>query len=193
MASVGLAQLIEVWFSLRDAVYYSSFSVLHEERQYRSIMPVSSTPERYLEYTYITPSIAAIWIDSSSLNVKDDSAFTTAVENCLRSITNGNPSMLWDIGNALSVNSGGAVSEAIKKALSNNMIQLPWECPCDYTKAPTIGFLLSLCNSIHSWYSLHESHMSIFLCPNGLPNTGILIAALLRSLGAFSKSIDAYD
>ena len=195
MSSVGLAQLIDVWYSLRDAVYSSPVPQSYDD-PYRNTFnaPKSTVSERHFEYTYITPSIVAIWIDSSSLNTRrDDSPLAAAIEKCLRSITNDRPAMLWDIGNTLSVNEGGAVSKAFRAVLSSNVIQVQWECPCDYTKAPTIGFLLSLCNTIRSWYSLNESHVSIFLCPNGLPNTGILIAALLRSLGAFSKSIDAYD
>lgn len=42
-------------------------------------------------------------------------------------------------------------------------------------------------------YDLHEKNLAIIHCPSGHPSTGILIACLLKYIGAFNKSEDAYD
>lgn len=42
-------------------------------------------------------------------------------------------------------------------------------------------------------YDLQEKNLAIIHCPPGHPSTGILIACLLKYIGAFSRSEDAYD
>lgn len=53
--------------------------------------------------------------------------------------------------------------------------------------------VFSLCESVKSWYDLNDKNLSIIHCPQGYPSTGILIACLLKYIGAFEKAEQAYD
>ena len=186
MLNIGLAKLIDVWFSLRDGIY--------SKPSPRSSLSLSKNG-LHLEYAYITPAIIAAWTDTVNIhsNISNGHEDTLQLQNLLQDITNGQPAMLWDLGDMLNQPGNKIFAETLKQGLYSNVIQSQWTCPCDYTKAPTIEYLLSLCSAIRSWYSLHSSHLCIFLCPNGLPNAGIIIATLLRCIGAFPKCVLAYD
>lgn len=68
-----------------------------------------------------------------------------------------------------------------------------WKTPCQYTKAPLLETIFSICQSIKSWYDLHQKHLTIIHCPKGQPSTGIVIACLLKYIGAFEHAAHAYD
>ncbi len=42
-------------------------------------------------------------------------------------------------------------------------------------------------------YDLDERNLAVIYCPHGQPNTGILIACLLKYIGAFETTAQAYD
>jgi hypothetical protein len=75
----------------------------------------------------------------------------------------------------------------------NQVIDAPWKTPCKYTKAPVLDCVLGLCESVKCWYDLDEKNLVIIHCPTNYPSTGVLIACLLKYIGAFDKAELAYD
>jgi hypothetical protein len=89
--------------------------------------------------------------------------------------------------------SGKALPQTVKLAFNMQVIDVPWKTPCQYTKAPLLETVFALCQSIKSWYDLHEKHLAIIHCPAGHPSTGIIVACLLKYIGAFDHAAHAYD
>lgn len=75
----------------------------------------------------------------------------------------------------------------------NQVIDVSWKTPCKFAKAPALECVFSLCESVKSWYDLNDKNLAIIHCPQGHPSTGVLIACLLKYIGAFEKSEAAYD
>lgn len=85
------------------------------------------------------------------------------------------------------------MSQLVKSTFRNQIIDANWKTPCQYTRAPLLQTIFSLCHSIKSWYDLNEKNITLIHCPSGHPNTGILIACLLKYIGAFEHAAHAYD
>jgi len=127
-----------------------------------------------LDYSYITPTIIAL------------GEFSDERVDELLQLTHGDPVVLWNLG-------GKPLPQTVKLAFNMQIIDVPWKTPCQYTKAPLLQTVFSLCQSIKSWYDLHEKHLAIVHCPAGHPSTGIVIACLLKYIGAFDHAAHAYD
>ncbi len=65
--------------------------------------------------------------------------------------------------------------------------------PHVHTKAPLLHELFRLCQSIKSWYDLNDKNLAVIRCPPNVPSAGILVACLLKYIGAFERSAVAYD
>ena len=81
----------------------------------------------------------------------------------------------------------------VRAAVTNQVIDAHWKTPCQYTRAPMLETVFALCESIKSWYDLNEKNLAIIHCPPGHPYTGIIIACLLKYIGAFEHATHAYD
>jgi hypothetical protein len=85
------------------------------------------------------------------------------------------------------------MSNVVKVACQNQIIDAHWKTPCQYTRAPLLETVFCLCQSIKAWYDLNERNITIIHCPTGQPSTGIVIACLLKYIGAFEHASHAYD
>ena len=63
----------------------------------------------------------------------------------------------------------------------------------DIYYTPILETIFALCHSIKSWYDLNEKNLTLIHCPVGQANTGIVIACLLKYIGAFEHAAHAYD
>lgn len=81
----------------------------------------------------------------------------------------------------------------VKASLRNQILDAQWRTPCQYSRAPTLDTVFSLCRSIKSWCDLSEKHRVLVHCPPGQGHTGIVIACLLKYIGAFRHAAHAYD
>lgn len=77
--------------------------------------------------------------------------------------------------------------------LRNQIIDAPWVTPGQFTQAPSLDCIFSQCYSIKSWLDLRNDHVAIVHCSNGRSRSGILIACLLKYIGAFTHASQAFD
>jgi hypothetical protein len=77
--------------------------------------------------------------------------------------------------------------------LRNQIIDAPWVTPGQFTQAPSLDCIFSQCYSIKSWLDLRSDHVAIVHCSNGRSRSGILIACLLKYIGAFDHASQAFD
>lgn len=77
--------------------------------------------------------------------------------------------------------------------LRNQVIDAPWVTPGHFTQAPSLDCIFSQCYSIKSWLDLRSDHVAIVHCSNGRSRSGILIACLLKYIGAFDHASQAFD
>jgi hypothetical protein len=89
--------------------------------------------------------------------------------------------------------SGKELPPSTRPMFNNQVIDVEWKTPCSYTKAPLLDCIFRLCESVKSWYDLHDKNLAIIHCPTGHPGTGILIACLMKYIGAFERADQAYD
>ena len=91
------------------------------------------------------------------------------------------------------VSSAKEISPSFRALFKNQIIDVHWRTPCQVTRAPVLECVFGLCESVKSWYDLHDKNLAIIHCPVGCPSTGILIACLMKYIGAFEKAEQAYD
>eukprot|EP01038_Epipyxis_sp_PR26KG_P012794 gene12794-17153_t len=127
-----------------------------------------------VDHAFITPTI----LDLGHFNESN-------IEELLE-MTRGDRVVIWNLG-------ASPISYLFLQSFQNQILDVPWKSPCQYTRAPTLNNVFSLCYSIKSWYDLNEKNLAIIHCPKGQPSTGILIACLLKFIGAFEYSAQAYD
>lgn len=127
-----------------------------------------------IDHSYITPTIIAL------------GDFSDSKVNELVQLTQGEPTVIWNLGSK-------PLSNVVKMAFQNQIIDAHWKTPCQYTRAPLLETVFSLCQSIKSWYDINERNLTIVHCPTGQPSTGIVIACLLKYIGAFEHAAHAYD
>lgn len=89
--------------------------------------------------------------------------------------------------------SGKSLSSDGKVKLKNQVIDAPWVTPGQFTQAPSLDCIFSQCYSIKSWLDLRSDHVAIVHCSNGRSRSGILIACLLKYIGAFDHASAAFD
>ena len=89
--------------------------------------------------------------------------------------------------------SGKPFSAVTKAKLRNQFIDAPWVTPGNFTQAPSLESIFSQCDSIKSWLDLGSDHVAVVHCSNGRSRTGILLACLLKHLGAFEHASSAFD
>ena len=77
--------------------------------------------------------------------------------------------------------------------LKNQFIDAPWVTPGQFTQAPSLECIFAQCDSIKSWLDLGSDHVAVVHCSNGKSRTGILIACLLKLIGAFELASNAFD
>ncbi len=75
----------------------------------------------------------------------------------------------------------------------NQVIDCSWGSPDVHSKAPRLHELLLLCHGIKSWCDLDDKNLAVICCPSGSPAAGILVACLLKYIGAFDLSTVAYN
>lgn len=85
------------------------------------------------------------------------------------------------------------MSKLCRGVFNHQIIDVPWRTPCQYTKAPVLDCIFSLCETVKCWYDLEDKNLAVIHCPVGYPSTGILIACLLKYIGAFERAEEAYD
>ena len=73
------------------------------------------------------------------------------------------------------------------------MINAPWVTPGSWTQIPTLDCLLTQCYSIKSWLDIRSDHIAIVHCANGRSRSGILVACLMKYMGAFDNASDAFE
>jgi protein tyrosine phosphatase len=89
--------------------------------------------------------------------------------------------------------SGKPFSSTIRSRLNNQVIEINWQTPGQFTQAPSISSIFLLCYSIKSWLDLRDDHVAVVHCANGRSRTGVLIACLLKYIGAFENATDAFE
>jgi hypothetical protein len=65
--------------------------------------------------------------------------------------------------------------------------------PNSCTQLPNMECILAQCFSIKSFLDVSSNHVAIVHCSNGRSRSGILIACLLKYIGAFDYSYQAFD
>ena len=94
--------------------------------------------------------------------------------------------LLWNL-------SGKPFSSSSKEALNFQILEPPWLTPGQFTQAPSLECLFTQCHSIKTWLDLDSNHVAVIHCANGRSRSGILIACLLKQMGAFEQSSLAFD
>ena len=126
-----------------------------------------------MEYLYISPNIIGIWVNYPTKPLLSQELF--------RRISSDRPYLIFNL------------TEASLTHMEHSVINCPWVCPSEYTKAPSVPSILSICYSLQSWLSLDPDNIVILICHNGIPNSGILIACFLKIIGAFTFCNNAYN
>lgn len=81
-----------------------------------------------------------------------------------------------------------------KNKFNHQVLDFKWKSVCQYTRAPLLECIFSICCSIKSFVELDElHHRAILCCPCGQHNTGILIACFLKYMKKFDFTHLAYD
>ena len=127
-----------------------------------------------IDVSYVTPTLLALGKFPEN-----------RVDNLITSL-NSQPALIWNL-------SGKTFSPATKERLNHQVIEVLWKTPGQYTQVPSVCSIFSLCYSIKSWLDLNDNHIAVVHCANGRSRTGILIACLLKYIGAFESSSDAFN
>ena len=127
-----------------------------------------------LDYSFITPTLLAL--GKLPENKADE----------LVHILQGSPALIWNL-------SGKPFSSHIKSKFKCQILDAAWVTPGQFTQAPSLECIFSLCYSIKSWLDLRNDHVAIVHCANGRSRSGILVACLLKYIGAFEHSSHAFD
>jgi hypothetical protein len=91
--------------------------------------------------------------------------------------------------------------------LDNQVMDVPWKTPGEFTHSPTLESVLLMCYSLKSWLDVSPvaaaehleataaplPNLGVVHCSNGKTRTGILIACLLKYSGAYATSTAAFD
>ena len=94
---------------------------------------------------------------------------------------------------SICISSGKSLTPDGTAKLRNQIIDAPWVTPGQFTQAPSLDCIFSQCYSIKSWLDLRSDHVAIVHCSNGRSRSGILIACLLKYIGAFDHASQAFD
>lgn len=81
----------------------------------------------------------------------------------------------------------------VRSKLNNQVINAPWVTVGSNTPIPTLDCILTQCYSIKSWLDIRSDHIAIVHCATGRSRSGILIACLLKYIGAFDHASEAFD
>lgn len=90
-------------------------------------------------------------------------------------------------------NSDKEIVPFVKGKLNEQLINISWKTPGQFTHTPNVENIFQLCYSVKCWLDLHSNHVAIIHCANGRTRTGIVIACLLKYIGAFSSSADSFQ
>lgn len=82
--------------------------------------------------------------------------------------------------------------------INEQILDIPWKTPGQFTHAPTLESILLLCYSVKSWLDINHHpdllpHVAVIHCSNGKTRTGILMACLLKYSGSFLSSTAAFQ
>ena len=127
-----------------------------------------------LDCSFITPTLLAM--GKLQENMVDE----------LMHVLQGSPAVLWNL-------SGKPFSQSIRQKLNAQVLDASWVTPGQFTQAPSLECIFSHCYSIKSWLDLKNDHVAIIHCGNGRSRSGILIACLLKYIGAFDHATHAFD
>ena len=124
---------------------------------------------------------------SCSLSLALGSFPDNKIEDLLKTL-NRQPALLWNLNGSCK-----PLSPETKLALNNQLLDLFWPTPGHFSQAPSLSYIFLLCYSIKSWLLLGDDNIAVVHCNNGRSRTGILIACLLKYMGAFENASDAFD
>ena len=127
-----------------------------------------------LDYSFITPTLLAL--GKLPENRVDE----------LLLVLQGSPALIWNL-------SGKPFPALIKNKLKSQVLDASWITPGQFTQAPSLECIFGQCYSIKSWLDLKNDHVAIVHCANGRSRSGILIACLLKYIGAFEHASHAFD
>ena len=88
--------------------------------------------------------------------------------------------------------SGRPLTAESKGKLNNQIIDASWVCP-GQSETPSIESILAQCRSIKSWLDIRHDNIAFVHCSNGRTRSGVLVACLLKYIGAFDRACDAFD
>lgn len=126
-----------------------------------------------LDCSFITPTILSL---GQFTEVK--------IEDLCKLI--GSPVVIWNL-------SGKHLSSDNVAKLNGQTVDVPWVTPNSCTQVPSLECILAQCFSIKSWLDISSDHVVIVHCSNGRSRSGILIACLLKYIGAFDFSYQAFE
>ena len=84
------------------------------------------------------------------------------------------------------------ISADAKAKLHNQVIDAPWVTP-GQSNTPSVDCILDQCRAVKSWLDIRSDHIAIVHCSNGRTRSGILVACLLKYIGAFDRASEAFD
>ena len=88
--------------------------------------------------------------------------------------------------------SGRPLSAEGQGKLNNQIIDASWVCP-GQSETPSVGSIIAQCRSIKSWLDIRHDNIAFVHCSNGRTRSGVLVACLLKYIGAFERASDAFD
>ena len=163
MSFFHLPEALQVWEGMKDSV--------RQIADNRAI--VREQGQGGPDYSFITPTLLALGKCNDG-----------EIEE-LMNVLGGNPTLLLNI-------SGKPISVLLRSRLKNQVLDAPWSTPGQFTQCPSLDSVFAQCYSVKSWLDLRSDHVAIVHCSNGRSRTGILIACLLKYIGAFENSAHAF-
>ncbi len=163
MSFFNIPEALQVWEGMKDSV--------RQIADNRAI--VREQGQGGPDYSFITPTLLALGKCNDS-----------EIEE-LMNVLGGNPTLLLNI-------SGKPISALLRSRLKNQVLDAPWSTPGQFTQCPSLDSVFAQCYSVKSWLDLRSDHVAIVHCSNGRSRTGILIACLLKYIGAFENSAHAF-
>ena len=163
MSFFNIPEALQVWEGMKDSV--------RQIADNRAI--VREHGQGGPDYSFITPTLLALGKCNDG-----------EIEE-LMNVLGGNPTLLLNI-------SGKPISALLRSRLKSQVLDAPWSTPGQFTQCPSLDSVFAQCYSVKSWLDLRSDHVAIVHCSNGRSRTGILIACLLKYIGAFENSAHAF-
>ena len=102
-------------------------------------------------------------------------------------ISRGLPILLWNLDKK------PLLDDNIIRNTNGQIVNLEWKTICQYTRAPLLSCILSICCQLYTWHEMYNDHISILYCPEALPNSAIVLAVYLKYTENYLLTYQAYD